>query len=101
MPPYKVKEYEGDISCDDELLGSCGDHGTCGQYGIGHEDLVCECDKEWATPRDFNSSSVIDREKICSVERKSQLTAILLSVFLGGFGAGSFYMGWIGWGIIP
>jgi TM2 domain-containing membrane protein YozV/RNA polymerase subunit RPABC4/transcription elongation factor Spt4 len=32
--------------------------------------------------------------------RKSKTTAVLLAVFLGGFGAHKFYLGQIGWGIV-
>lgn len=99
LPPYEVKEYVAEIPCNSSTY--CGDHALCGPYGTGHSDDVCSCEDSWATPSDFNVSGVLDPSMICSKERKKQLTAILLTVFLGGFGAGSYYMGWIVWGVIP
>jgi len=61
--------------------------------------LICRCEDEWATPHTYNETG--NAADICSAERKSRTTAILLTVLLGGFGAGSFYMDWIVWGIIP
>lgn len=40
----------------------------------------CECDEYWAGPE-------------CSTQRKSQLTAFMLSLFFGIFGADQFYLG--------
>lgn len=47
----------------------------------------CECERDWAGPE-------------CQTRRKSQLTAFLLSLFLGFFGADYFYLGFPLWGIV-
>mmetsp|Transcript_116398 Transcript_116398/g.324343 ORF Transcript_116398/g.324343 Transcript_116398/m.324343 type:complete len:288 (-) Transcript_116398:131-994(-) len=69
----------------------CSGHGHCeewfdtlpGGFNVTQHRLsFCECDEDWADPE-------------CSTERKSQLTAFLLSLFLGMFGADQFYLGFI------
>jgi len=105
MPPYEKKEYEMEIPCNvssgDPTYDDFCNHGTCGMFGVGHTGLVCECSDSYATPSSYNESGVLDVTQICSKSRKKQITAILLTVFLGGFGAGSFYMDWVAWGVIP
>jgi len=98
VAPFDQDEYEGYIPCNNTVLGSCGEHGTCGKHKVGSADYVCDCDNSWATPSDFNSSGTATSDDICSKERPSRTTAILLSVFTGGVGGGAFYLGWSAYG---
>ena len=36
----------------------------------------------------------------CGTEKKSRVTAILLHVFVGGFGVSAFFVGWTTWGVL-
>eukprot|EP00416_Gambierdiscus_australes_P035875 CAMPEP_0171109586 /NCGR_PEP_ID=MMETSP0766_2-20121228/70863_1 /TAXON_ID=439317 /ORGANISM="Gambierdiscus australes, Strain CAWD 149" /LENGTH=238 /DNA_ID=CAMNT_0011571341 /DNA_START=161 /DNA_END=877 /DNA_ORIENTATION=- len=82
-------------SCEDPSVPvtiKCSGHGRCVEwfdtlpsfaFNISEHRLsFCECDQDWADPE-------------CRTERKSQLTAFLLSLFLGMFGADQFYLGFI------
>lgn len=73
----------------------CSGHGSCQRWydlpPIGAttpaNDLrFCACDRDWAGPE-------------CNIQRKSQQTALLLSMFLGMFGVDQFYLGMIEMGI--
>jgi len=74
----------------------CNGHGLCKRwYGlppVGSEPQTsrqlsfCFCDRDWAGPE-------------CDIQRKSQQTAFMLSLFLGIFGADQFYLGMIRYGI--
>jgi len=73
----------------------CSGHGYCKTFStnslviqedVGHPLAFCSCEPEWA-----------DME--CSSPRKSQMTAWLLSVFLGWSGADYFYLGFPLWGM--
>jgi len=63
---------------------SCGE-GTCDALGM------CVCKDNWYTT---------DASQPCKIEKKSRTTGILLHLFLGNFGAGSFYLGWTGLGVV-
>jgi len=83
-------------SCSDDSLApslQCSGHGRC-QNWFPAQDLgvngtavleggprFCSCDRDWTDPE-------------CSTQRKSQLTAFLLSLGLGLAGADQFYLGW-------
>jgi len=73
----------------------CSGHGSCQRWydlpPIGSKtpanDLrFCSCDRDWAGPE-------------CNIQRKSQQTAFLLSMFLGMFGVDQFYLGMVEIGI--
>ena len=62
----------------------CNYHGHC-------IDGVCVCNSDWAT---FEAT---DESGMCNYERKSQLVAFLLQLFLGKIsGAGYWYVGQVG-----
>lgn len=69
----------------------CNGHGTCEKWYEGAEGApdirFCNCDSRWADPE-------------CRTQRKSQLTAFVLSVFLGPFGADQFYLGFRRQGVL-
>jgi len=90
-------EGEEEIPCTDNM--DCGDFATCGVFGVGHTGTICKCDERRATPLSYNTTR--DAAEICSKERKDKTTAIILTVIFGEVGAGSFYMGWTLWAIIP
>jgi len=82
-------------SCDDPDIPislRCNGHGRCVEWFDGYSPVMdsnssvslnfCECDEAWADPE-------------CTTQRKSQITAFLLSMFLGMFGADQFYLGFI------
>lgn len=71
-------------NCSD--LDNCSGRGICD--GVGG-NWTCICEDEWAT---FPVPGPGDAEVYCNYERKEQLTAFLLSFFLGGWGAGHWYI---------
>jgi TM2 domain-containing membrane protein YozV len=83
----------------DVLNLQCNGHGKCVEWFSNDNGFntsssnvaplaFCECDDYWADPE-------------CRTERKSQLTAFMLSLFFGMFGADQFYLGfWWPQGII-
>mmetsp|Transcript_25494 Transcript_25494/g.85327 ORF Transcript_25494/g.85327 Transcript_25494/m.85327 type:complete len:266 (-) Transcript_25494:73-870(-) len=83
-----------DIGLDPSLL--CTGHGRCKDWfdplpldskrpaPLGPS--FCECDRDWTGPE-------------CDIQRKSQFTAFVLSMFFGMFGADMFYLGWFGLGV--
>lgn len=86
-------------SCMQEGLAPamhCSGHGQCkrwfGMPPIGAEApsgvalTFCMCDRDWAGPE-------------CDIQRRSQRTAFLLSIFLGFVGADQFYLGMVGYGV--
>jgi hypothetical protein len=83
-------------SCSDPSINAalkCNGHGQCKDWGdlsVGETPGLdrlsfCDCDSYWADPE-------------CMTQRKSQLTAFLLSLFLGVFGVDQFYLGWYTYG---
>jgi len=67
------------IVCHDPTV-TCHGHGTCeDHYG-------CRCDSGYTTHKAENGT-------MCNYKQKSQMTAFLLTLFLGEFGAGRFYVG--------
>jgi len=92
-PPESSKT--GLNSCDDPDIPvslRCNGHGRCVEWFDGYSPDMdgnssvslnfCECDEAWADPE-------------CTTQRKSQITAFLLSMFLGMFGADQFYLGFM------
>lgn len=81
-------------SCGDSSMPiamKCNGHGKCQDWfgivapgGAAPAETLsfCQCDQNWADPE-------------CGTPRKSQVTAFLLSVFLGMFGADQFYLGYV------
>ena len=75
----------------------CNGHGHCAEWydaapasfqrPANSSLTFCECDRDWTGPE-------------CSMQRKSQLTAFVLSLFLGPAGADQFYLGWYVMGAI-
>lgn len=82
-------------SCADQGIASalhCTGHGRCTEwfdsatisfdsFSAEEELRFCQCDRDWTDPE-------------CSTPRKSQFTALLLSMFVGMFGVDQFYLGW-------
>lgn len=71
----------------------CNGHGQCQPWsdvGIANATAprlsFCSCERDWAGPE-------------CTGERQSQVSAFLLSVFLGVVGADQFYLGFIWAGV--
>ena len=64
---------------------SCEPTTTCNGNGLCKPDGTCLCHSKYATYPDNNPTE-------CNYRRKYQLTAFLLHTFLGGFGAGHFYI---------
>lgn len=62
---------------------TCSKVDTCNGHGECKADGTCLCDKDYAT---------VNQDAQCSYERKKQLAAFLLHTFLGGYGAGHFYI---------
>lgn len=71
----------------------CSGHGECANWFTAPTEAngtqlaplsFCRCDEQWTGPE-------------CNLARKSQVTAYLLSMTLGMFGADQFYLGW--WGL--
>jgi len=61
----------------------CSGRGVCKAWdpdNLNNPVAFCECDRDWADPE-------------CRTPRKSQVSAYLLSVFFGLFGADQFYLG--------
>eukprot|EP01084_Bolivina_argentea_P039191 72448_1 len=77
------------IDCDPEK--TCDGHGDCTYSGSGDELIFasCKCDNGFTTYPDPPTGD----QPYCNYPQKSQLTAFLLSWFLGAFGAGRFYVG--------
>eukprot|EP00405_Crypthecodinium_cohnii_P026032 CAMPEP_0206491930 /NCGR_PEP_ID=MMETSP0324_2-20121206/45554_1 /ASSEMBLY_ACC=CAM_ASM_000836 /TAXON_ID=2866 /ORGANISM="Crypthecodinium cohnii, Strain Seligo" /LENGTH=265 /DNA_ID=CAMNT_0053973745 /DNA_START=261 /DNA_END=1055 /DNA_ORIENTATION=- len=95
-------------SCSDASLSpslQCNGHGLCMSWysddtdweDSSTEDVnsnstsprgpkFCRCDRNWAGPE-------------CDIQRKSQMTAFLLSMSTGFLGVDQFYLGWTGWGV--
>jgi len=83
-------------SCDDPDIPvslRCNGHGRCVEWFEAYSPVMdsnsslaslnfCECDEAWADPE-------------CTTQRKSQVTAFLLSMFFGMFGADQFYLGFM------
>lgn len=80
-------------SCESEEMPKslrCNGHGHCVEWfdhmSIGVNSTTslsfCECGLDWADPE-------------CGTQRKSQVVAFALSIFLGVFGADQFYLGFI------
>jgi len=90
-------------SCEDKALAPelrCNGHGHCSDWfdavpvntpansSAARAQLTfCECDRDWTGPE-------------CSMQRKSQLTAFMLSMFLGPVGADQFYLGFYVAGVL-
>jgi len=84
-------------SCQDEAMAPelrCSGRGRCADWydplpvntpansSAARARLTfCDCDQDWTGPE-------------CGLQRKSQLTAFALSIFLGPVGADQFYLGW-------
>mmetsp|Transcript_126492 Transcript_126492/g.282770 ORF Transcript_126492/g.282770 Transcript_126492/m.282770 type:complete len:366 (+) Transcript_126492:48-1145(+) len=76
-------------------MHACSGHGHCADWfensATGesplHQRSFCKCDIGWADPE-------------CRTERKSQLSAFMLSIFFGVFGADQFYLGFWRCGIV-
>lgn len=81
-------------SCSDIRIPQalqCSGHGHCQPWNPrtlkANPVAFCACDKYWAGPE-------------CRDRRKSQVAAFLLSLFGGGLGLDSFYLGFPGLGVI-
>jgi len=96
-PPGKPASSAFLNTCGDPSLPSalqCTGHGQCRDWNVlmpgadaGIPRLAfCECDRYYADPE-------------CKTLRKSQVTAFVLSLFLGMFGADQFYLGYVWYGL--
>jgi len=85
-------------SCSDPAITStlqCNGHGRCRDWndfmpGAAPSSKTlsfCECTRDWADPE-------------CRTPRKSQVTAFVLSLFFGIFGADQFYLGYPAYGLV-
>jgi len=97
VPPGKPETSAILNSCMDPGIATslqCSGHGSCRQWndvavvpGSKLPKLVfCECDRDYADPE-------------CTTARKSQVTAFVLSLFLGVFGIDQFYLGYVWYGV--
>merc|ERR1712129_342311 len=64
-------------------MGTCNGHGLCSALTNS-----CECDIGYTTVH-----ATDDDTTECNYKQKYQMNAFLLSLFLGEFGAGRFYVG--------
>jgi len=95
LPPGRVPGAGTLNSCNQGLPPSmvCSGHGSCRDWfdaplsptASANRLAFCQCEKEWTDPE-------------CRTRRKSQITALSLSVLFGLFGADQFYLGyaWLG-----
>jgi len=73
-------------SCAFEQLAQtlqCSGRGVCKAWdaeNLNNQLTFCECDRDWADPE-------------CRTQRRSQLYAYILSLFMGMFGVDQFYLG--------
>ena len=74
----KFKMMDANPSCT--LNSECGNNGRC-------HNNKCQCDSGYYTQTSTDP---------CGYKQKQQVTAFCLQLFLGGFGAGHFYVGEIG-----
>lgn len=86
-----IKQFN---SCTDQSLPQsyvCNGRGHCADWHEGSQDgsgpVFCKCDRGWADPE-------------CRTQRQSQISAFLLSIFFGMFGADQFYLGFWRLGIV-
>ena len=77
------KDYTGECFLDRNDM--CNDHGVC-TYRAHNQTTYCKCEEKFAGHD-------------CSQKRRAKWHAFLLAFFLGSFGAGRFYMGYIGLGV--
>jgi TM2 domain-containing membrane protein YozV len=68
---------------------SCVDNSACNYDGTCTKDGSCKCNSGYATHEPDDNTQ-------CNYKQKKQLTAFLLQIFLGYYGAGHFYIGRIG-----
>lgn len=73
------------IYCESNF--DCSENGECNV-----KNGQCSCAESFGTFADDSSSSLVPSLQ-CNYEKKEQLTAFLLSLFLGFFGAEHFYLG--------
>merc|ERR1719150_2573026 len=77
-------------TCDD--VDNCDARGVCTTDDDG--DFYCICDDGYATYPEVDEN---DADRVyCNYEQKKQLTAFLLSWFLGAWGGGQWYLGLTG-----
>lgn len=97
VPPGKPATSAILNSCMDPAIATslqCSGHGSCRQWNdvavVPSSKLpklvFCECDRDYADPE-------------CTTARKSQVTAFVLSLFLGVFGIDQFYLGYVWYGV--
>mmetsp|Transcript_131868 Transcript_131868/g.239779 ORF Transcript_131868/g.239779 Transcript_131868/m.239779 type:complete len:601 (+) Transcript_131868:124-1926(+) len=96
VPPGKPSSKAELNSCSLDgipLTEQCSGKGFCRSFSkssIQAQRLTplafCQCDRNWAGPE-------------CTIKRKSQTVAFLLSLFFGCFGADYFYLGFPLWGL--
>eukprot|EP00397_Hematodinium_sp_SG-2012_P045754 GEMP01051499.1.p1 GENE.GEMP01051499.1~~GEMP01051499.1.p1 ORF type:complete len:384 (+),score=60.52 GEMP01051499.1:380-1531(+) len=86
VPPGVNAEKSSLNSCSLVHLApalQCSGRGSCKTWNpneVSSTITFCQCDRAWADPE-------------CRTKRKSQVTAYLLSVFIGFLGADQFYLG--------
>ena len=90
---FKLKDFSHQISTIDDNFNctsshiDCNNHGNCNIYRN-----KCICYDSYTT---FNNKDVQ-----CNYKKKSQLIALLLSIFVGLTGAAWFYLGYIVYGLL-
>lgn len=96
VPPGPIGTPAVLNSCSADVPSSvrCSGHGHCIHWNENADRsfpqsmlTFCKCDTYWADPE-------------CRTQRKSQVTAFLLSLFFGFLGADQFYLGYVGAGIL-
>ena len=76
----------------------------CGECGTSITDFLTPQQENSRLPREKSAPPLRAKSQQNTISTntggKSKITAILLGIFLGGFGAHKFYMGSWGWGIV-
>ena len=70
------------LSSQTKVNVKCESDSQCGQNGVCSSNHTCQCSEGFVTRGD----------SVCGYEQKSKVTAFLLSLFLGNFGADWFYL---------
>ncbi len=87
----------GNVTCTGAGDPGCGVHGECVANWLSHTNWTCQCNKGWFT----RHVDAISHTSTCTTKQPTQLTALLLQIFLGWISVGAFYLGWNIYATIP